>query len=312
MIVLVTVAFLCVGATVLRTPTGATLFSLGFGVLTLGSAFADRRKALLIREAPTAKAAAAAVGLAELSGHVTSDQPTPAPFSTRSCIYWHAWVERRVPAKDNQSEHWIRLGGRRSGPLLPFRLADDSGSIWIWPVGSDLMIEPEIWESHRHAIDSLKESGRALLSELGIAWPASSDPATLRVSELRLEENQVAYVLGTIDERGRLPAGLWDAGYGKRSQVAPPPPDVANTIGAMLGLRQHDDQAPSWTEPPRIGAEQVVVWQGSSNRPFVISDRPEKHVLRTLQKGMYIKSGLGSLMFLGAVYALARIWGASP
>jgi hypothetical protein len=308
-IAIASIALLWVGATVLQTPTGAAVFSLGFGLLMLHGAVSDRRKAHLVSEAPTAKANAAAIGLAELHGRASIDDPTAAPFSNRSCVYWHAWVERRVAATRNESERWARVGGRRSGGLSPFRLTDESGSIWVWPVGSQLIIDPERWESSRHALDVLPRGARDLLGELGVTWPGSRDAEALRVSELRIEQDGMMYVLGTIDERGRLPVGLWESGYGQRGHTKAASPELLETLG-RLKRTPVDDLTPQWTEPPALAAEQVVVWQGTNDRPFVISDRPEKRVLRTLRTGIALKSGIGALMLLGAVYALARIWGA--
>jgi LemA protein len=114
--------------------------ALAIGALCwLAIGLALRARAWRIVDTPISKTCAATIGECEFSGAAQSPSPQTAPGSGIQCA-WYKWKLQHY-IYEGKSSHW------RTEQELEFRqgfwLTDDTGSIWVDPVGADFDGFPE-------------------------------------------------------------------------------------------------------------------------------------------------------------------------
>jgi hypothetical protein len=309
-------------AIVVGNDVSISLLLIGLGATLFRGGLRDVGHRFTIQGTPTAKAASAAIGHAELSGRVACERPTLAAVTGRPCAYWRVEVARYRPSGDDQG--WHTIASRDSRGFAPFALEDESGRIPVWAEGADLLLQADEWESGSET-PALPATAHGLLADLRQDWPPTSEAARIRIRESRLEQGAPLYVLGTLEERGRvampeprpaappttpfglLRSGAWrDPGVLARSRLlgrAHPTTRmiVIGTARLLFGRREQAgaDGATCHAPAPDVPAETVIVWAGREGRPFLVSNTPEGGALSQLRSRVRARLlGGGAIMCL--------------
>jgi len=284
------------------------VFIAGFFAFRHG--FIQYRNRLAVSGTATAKAASAAIGLAELSGRGHAEDVRKAPVTESPCLFWSVEVHQ-----------WQKRGKRRgwhsklqkSFGVETLELEDESGRVLVWTRRAELITVKQVWKSED---GNPPETALKLVAATGLQWPDRSSGYPMKVTEERILANASLYVMGTLSERRQIPdtptsflprllkgwantaPRLDDQSFGAAFRFA--------TQGARRWLaRDLSTLVPKWT-PPSVDPHQVVVWKGDQGRPFIIAGVVEKEALSALSRRawMYILSG-GALM---AGTILVAIW----
>lgn len=290
---------------------GVTMFVGGF------VAYRERRR---IMDTPTATAASAAIGRAELCGVACGDPPEASPVTGKPCAYWEAELWEYRP---NQKNRWV-LAAKEISKARHVWLEDKSGRIPILLHRAKWTLEDEDEFSAKEK--ELPETGHAFLARHQRSW----DPHQFKVKERRLEEGEGMYVLGTlleardvvralIDPRrssrvGRVAGMLGSAGQRlAMKQVYRKGFDALEILGRERTDAMRDalssvahgraeltslDPAqflPAWLKP-----HDVVVWRGAHRDPFHIANCDEVKVTKNLARAARIGViGGGALILIG-------------
>lgn len=145
-----------------------------------------------MKRVPRSKLASAAMGLVEVKGRGTqSAQPKLlSPVGMHPCLYYqYRILERR---QSGRSSEWVEVHKEDSSEI-PFEIEDETGSVWIYPVGS------ELHSSHKAVLHGgqYTVTTRNALERLGrMAWASGSD--RYRLEEEYLAPGDTIYALGTL------------------------------------------------------------------------------------------------------------------
>ncbi|MFN7990829.1 MAG: hypothetical protein U0R44_01585 [Candidatus Micrarchaeia archaeon] len=198
--------------------------------LGLGAIISGAKRYLLyqkIRNTPTSKVEAAAVGLAELSGTTRCDGDMRSPISGVRCGYWRIIAEYYRSGKHGG---WRQFFKSDSGRV--FFLEDETGRMRIDPEGADVdipidrrfegylsgkgmfgmphqQIDPDVMKF----VGSLDQAGQARFN--------SYSKSNVRVSEYYIADGDPLYVLGTVKpiEGGTSSIGYENVSVSKGSDV---------------------------------------------------------------------------------------------
>lgn len=97
-------------------------------------AFRALRKSWTIADVPTSKVKGVFVGLNEVTGVAETPSMLAGYFTKTPCV-WFKWQVDELQLRVRSST-WVRIDG--GGGNQPFILRDDSGAMWVNPVGADL------------------------------------------------------------------------------------------------------------------------------------------------------------------------------
>lgn len=102
-------------------------------------AFISLSRKWRVDDVPTSKVAGAFIGENEVIGVAESDNPLIGVFTGRTCFWYRYKEELRtdtVNTHDDRSGTWTKV---RSGErMIPFRIRDDTGAMWVRPKGAEL------------------------------------------------------------------------------------------------------------------------------------------------------------------------------
>jgi hypothetical protein len=276
---------------------------------------------LAVANTPTAKAGSAALGLVELQGRAVSTAASPAAVTGRPGAWWDVtvcvWSEER-----SGKGHWNQVAARHDGRVDLIELEDDTGRLPVWLPGATLLLDVLSWESGK---DSLPPGGVALLDELGFPWNSGR---RLLVREECLEVDHTLYVLGTLDERRNLrepseatafERGLQQlvSGQWRRTLVGAVPAPLRVIVTVLIGFLGIVTQVGRGGErslrdavvaPPAIAPSALVVWQGRSGRPFLVSNGAEAVALAALRKRSLWTFGAGAALLCYVLYQIVEFF----
>ncbi len=286
------------------------------GWLFVGGFFAFRhgfrlnQSRLAVSGTATAKASAAAIGLAELSGRGYSERTSTAPVSKTSCLFWsvdvHQWQRRSKRRGWHNKLH-------QTFAVDTLELEDDSGRVLVWTRGAELVKVKQIWRSED---GNPPDAGLTLVAATGLQWPDRSSDYPMKITEERILAEAPLYIMGTLAERRQIPdtpTSFVTRLLGRWADTAPRLADqsfsaafqFASQGGRRWLARDLQHVIPRWT-PPAVDPHQVVVWKGDQRRPFIISGLAERDALGALSRRawLYVLGG-GGLM---AGTLLIGIW----
>jgi len=287
-----------------------------FGWLFIGGFFAFRhgfiqyRDRLAMSGTATAKASAAAIGLAELSGSGHAEDVRNAPVSRMPCLFWSVNVQRWE--KGRKSKGWKNKLDNSFG-VETLELEDSSGRVLVWTRGASIIPIKQVWRSED---GEAPEAALTLVKAAGFEWPARTSSNPIRVTEERIPSDAPLYVMGTLAERREIPdkptsfvprlLERWAnaetdwAGHSFFAAFS-----FASQVGRRWLARDLQRSIPRWS-PPNVDRHQVLVWKGTQRRPFIIAGLVEREALSALSRRawMYILGG-GGLM---AGTLLVTIW----
>jgi hypothetical protein len=278
---------------------GAAWFAIGFR---------HYRHRLTIRDTPSARIGAAAIGLIEVSGSVRSDAPDTAPISGTPCVYWRVTIEVK---RDEGSSSVSRTSTPRC-----FEIEDATGRVLIWPWASDLIVtKSQRWEGAAATNLATQVQG----STLQDAMPRPGDGRPI-VTEQRIEIGATVYVIGELSERSRVTKAQT---FGERIKAKLQPqaatgPDArryptgleaakilvlaVGMVVVMLGTGYFSTpRQDAAAEPPAIDGDQLLIWRGAQDRPFIIADSREGIVIDTLTQWTKLALLGGASVMVGTV-----------
>lgn len=273
-----------------------------------------------VANTPTAKASSAVPGLVELEGRAVTEEASAAGVSGTPSVWWDVSIYVECEDGDGNLE-WRQVAARHGGRIDLVEFEDDTGRLPIWLPGAMLLLESAGWESGK---DTLPPRGIALLDELGFPW---NGERKLRVTEECLAANQTLYVLGTLDERRKLPepseAGPIErglqairSGQWRRMLVGAAPAQLRivvavliSYLGMMTQLGRGGERSPRdiVAAPPALAPTALVVWKGRANRPFLVANRPGQTALESLRRRSLWTIGLGAAVLAFTLYELAQL-----
>lgn len=132
-------------------------------------------------------------GPVEIEGIVSSSGKTlTAPFTDTECVVYEYTIEELRRDHDDDGRKWktVDSGGER----VPFRIADDTGSILVEPAGATLRLDSERVFRSREGEESPDAVGGAFSLNLsGVTINAGRDR---RYTERRIDAGERVYVFG--------------------------------------------------------------------------------------------------------------------
>ncbi|WP_218509858.1 hypothetical protein [Variovorax sp. dw_308] len=266
----------------------------------------------------------ARIGLVHIEAPAEAATPTRAAITGRACAWWDVAVWVWYESDSEDSGGWRRVASRHGGSAESIDIGDETGSATVWLNGAELLLELRSWESDtgdKDDKDALPPRGVALLDTLGFPWRGGQ---RLRVTEECVEVGATLYVIGTLDLRRNVPesqAPGWlertvDAirtGAWRRNVVAAAPAPMRVVLAVFIGFidmftgigaARMRPRTSRDGPPPALSPNARMVWKGHGDRPFIVSDRPERGALAALRKRAWITGGIGAAILCFVLYEL--------
>ena len=255
---------------------GQPLLWAGLGV-TLGPYFFWRgfrllQRKRLIMDTPHSTIRAAALGRVQIRGKAVGPYTLVAPLSHADCFYYRLVIESNPQGDLRKSMQEM---------CAPFFLDDGTGTLMIFPRGSELLLPPS--------------SDRSEYGKLALALTRYSEGTPEFAQEYSIKPGDTVFVLGTLQENpwakkdpiaecnelSRIGPGF--AGQGEADLLrreAYPYLDPKLPSGAVVASPNHFD-----LHPP------VIVMQGDG--PFIISTDSQRDLVAklNLKSALYIWGG---------------------
>lgn len=285
-------------------PLVLSLAGVAGGCVLFGYGFRLWHRKRLIEDVPTAKVRSMALGRVEIFGQAREKHLLTAPLTGQPCAFYRYRVEEEVGS--GRHRRW-RTVARGDSSQDPFYVEDETGRVRVDPADATLEIRPDLRNERVRRGDPvfgrLEAQGWARRGWFGSA-------RRVRVSEWRIAPGDPLYVLGVAQERGALAAERRRAVAASLAGLKHDPEAFARLdrdgdghvdgdeweVARQAALSAVDREAP---EDPVVIARAP---EGES--PFVLSDRPERALVRSLawRSGASILGGvalsLGSLAVL--------------
>ncbi len=274
------------------------------------------RDALAVRNTPTSRIGAAAIGLVEIEGQIVCDVPVAAGLSGLPSAWWDARIEAWYEDSDG-SGSWKQVAAFHGGACAVMTVRDDTGSVPVWLRDADLFLDEQSWRSGSEALPA---AGQALVAGAGIDWSGSRD---LRAIEIRMPADAQVHVLGTLDEAGRLSrhresvlstlrrslqSGGWKQSVVDHTpRLARLPLTVALEFFSMFfRLGRSGERATRAVDspPPVLAPDVEVIWKGLSGRPFMVSSTHETAALDRMRQRALWSLFIGAAMMCWVLYEI--------
>lgn len=246
----------------------------GFGLLY--SSYCTYKNFRLIKDIPRSTIRSMAMGIVELHGRVKAAKLLVSPFSKEECVYFKYTIEelRTTGSGKNRSTKWVTI--KRDERYLPFFALDDTGQVLVMPGGADFNIELKheyrqrsgLFGGFKRILDSITNLGE------------QDEDALPDITRYNLEE---------VD-RGKF-LKIYSTGDRRYREYYLMPESRLFVIGtAARDTNEH---------------ERVIIRKGNNNPTFIIADKDEAGILKSLKKGMIIKAFLSIVcVVLGLVVFL--------
>ena len=269
-----------------------------FGGASLVAGFAVLRRKRMIENVPASRIRSVAMGLAELSGAVRQKTAVLAPITGTRCCYFKYTIEKLTGGKNR---HWKVIESGTSNE--PFLLEDPTGRILVDPAGADTV---------------LRMAHRAIQRDGGLFG------AKRRYTEWRLIDGQRIYVLGSVRKQR-------DAAHERRVALTERLRSLKQDPERLSRFDADGDgaiSAPEWERAvaaardgltreeaargPVPQEEDLVIGRGDAETTFVIADRGEKHLVRSLNLQVAVALLLAVLFIVIPTVSLLARAGALP
>ena len=264
---------------------GAFILVGGF-VFVLG--FYKMRQYRIIRDTPRSKVRSMAMGIVEIHGHVEADRLIKSPFSKTDCVYYKYDIKeyRKQSSSKGKSPsyRWVTVssGDRR----VPFFACDETGRALVNPERAeiDVTFKRAYYQQTKGLFGSIASFGKIIKALKNFDL---DNPMDLDVDSLELEpmENRTGFRSTRVGDRKYLEYYI----------------EAGDTL-FVLGTAAHDSEAP----------DKVVIKRGRNEKTFIISDKPEKKVLKKLKTVIIVSFAAGGLFFGVGVVMLFQILNIIP
>jgi hypothetical protein len=291
-------------------PTLAMLAGIAGGCFLFGRGFGVWRRKRTVEDTPRARVRSMALGRVALEGRAGLwARELRAPISGVECCWYRFHVEEE--RRTRKGSKWCTLA-RGDSSDWPFYLEDDTGRVLVQPKGAQMVVSDDLRETN----PDLETGGLgARLSEVGVDTRGFLGIRNrIRVTESRLAQGDIVYVLGVAQTRPAL-RGERRAALQERVTALKRDPE------AMKKLDTDEDgevSADEWevareslvreTESAPVEDRVVVARSPNDQEAFLISDRAEAALARTLgwHAWAYILGGAG-LALIALWHLLDRV-----
>jgi len=278
---------------------GGLLIAGGAALLVYGFVLLHKKRVL--ENVPRSRIRSVAMGFAEITGMTRVRTPVVAPLSGMGCVFYRFLVEEEQ-SDGRGGSSWRRVDGGQSAEW--FVLDDGTGSVVVDPDGA----EADLGRDYLNIDRGPGVFGRRR-----------------RLSEWRLHAGERALVAGTVRP-------LRDAAQERRESVHDRLVALKHDPARLAAFdADHDGRISTeeWGNAVRVVENEVVraaaaaprgpaeddriIARGESERTFVISDKGEEWLVRSLgwKSGLAVLAGAG-IIVAGALALLSRAGAGGP
>jgi hypothetical protein len=253
----------------------------------------------VIEDTPSSRVRSVAMGIAELVGTAREAAPLASPLTQVPCVYYRYKVEEE--RSSGRNKEWVTIEDERS--IQPFYLEDETGRILVIPESAETIL--------RRAFREVRRDGGLL-------------GARRRYTEWRLIPGQRICVVGTV-KRSRDVAGESRAALASRLQALKRDADRLRRFdtdgdGQISGeewdaavASVKDDMArDEMARPASDPEDDRYIGHGSDESTFVIADRGEASLARSLGIRAFAALAFGPLLLVAVAVSLLARSGALP
>ena len=265
------------------------------GLLVFLHGFVCLKRARRIENIPTSRIRSLPMGTVEVSGQALSPAALKTPFTLVDCVWYRFLVEEY--RKSGRRSSYVVVG-RGNSEDIPFYVEDETGKILVDPRGAlvEVKCRRVTYPSREELKLGLIGSGRGSLriTEVFIPWQypvyvigaaqhlktdSGSGPAEIlnRLRELKKSPEKLAAF--DLNRDGRVDTEEWE-----RARAAVELEILAEKLKS----------------PP--AEEQVFIGRGDPEELFLVSDRSERDLLRSLQARALLGILGGGGIILAVVY----------
>lgn len=222
------------------------------------------KKYRLIKDIPRSVIRSLAMGLVEIHGHVKAIELLVAPFSKTECVYYRYIIDELKRHKKGTRWRTVARGTQE----VRFLAEDETGVVTVDPTDADYNVE--IRKEYRHKAGLF--GGFSRMIESLSRWTSGeiADHSAIPMHELdEVDPNKLMKFYSVGDRRYR--------------EYFLSPGDTL----FLMGTAAHDSNEKS----------HVIVRKGENSPVFIIADRDESHMLKTL-RGRFL---LGTILGICAV-----------
>ncbi len=253
---------------------GGIIDAIGIGVFAFG--FNRMHKYQLIQDTPRSNIRSMAKGLVELEGKATASKPIIAHFSQTPCVYYRYTIEeyQEKVSKDSKgnsttTREWVSVASDEQ--RTPFTLADSTGTVPIEPGGSECNVSLKKQFIQRARI------GLSITQIINtIKNNSSTATATTQLGLIPLEST-------TLFEN----------------------PQIGDRKYSEYYIEQHAPVFVIGTATITPAGTQVKKSENEST--FIISDKSEKELLKSLKWQMLSFFAIGGLLVIGGVLIMVLL-----
>ena len=265
------------------------MFFLGVGAFFWG--FMRLRRKRLIENIPTSTVRGLAMGLVELSGIAKRDKLLRSPLTYTECVMYRYLIERYRSSGKSGSWVTVAQGGSLS---LPFVLSDDTGSIPVFPKGSELIL-PVDFEFTTGWGKSLPANLENFLVSNSIRHRGFLGSSRMRFKEWYIRPEEKVYVLGVAKKTRESHAKDYTQELAQRIRQFKDDPEKMKEVDLNKDGEISQEEwhiAVSSIEKQLLEEEaksiqgqdvaDVVIAKGDTEKTFIISDYSQKELVQKL------------------------------
>ena len=246
------------------------------------------RTCRIIRDTPRSKIRSMAMGIVEIHGNVEADQLIKSPFSKTDCVYykWEIKEYRKSGSSSGKRStyQWVGVGSGENS--VPFFAKDDTGRALVNPEKAEFVVSYKkvYYQKGQGLLASLKSIPKIVES---IKNFDPTNPTNLVV------DGEPLVPLASGGSIGSVKVG--DRKYYEHYVV---PGDTL----FVLGKAANDSSAP----------DNVVIRRGKNEKTFIISDTPEKTVLKNLTTKVWASIIIGGIFLAVGIIMFLMNTGVIP
>ena len=186
-------------------PVSLLSFAIGAvaGLYWLVKGFRLLRRKRLILNTPTSTVQNAAMGLAEISGWVTSPYVMLSPLDRTECYYY-----RSVAWQQDGSGKWVKVAEETLN--VPFYIDDNTGKVLVDPRGAQIELHCDLQQEYHRSLSSSGPQMPGSIAEFLVRYDVDPDKH-VKVEEYSIKPKTSLFVMGTLCQNPGLDVSLTPA-----------------------------------------------------------------------------------------------------
>ncbi len=236
-----------------------------------------------IENTPTSAVRSMPMGLVELHGVASLEEPLTGPFTGKPVAFWKVTVEEY--RRSGRHSRWVTRH-KASSADEPFHLEDETGRVLILPDGAETHLPTDYREKYSGGSLPLLVETYLRERNIGLGWFGAFK--RLRFTERHIEVGQPFYVHGLAQERPDLRRRQRDRANEILRDVKEDPEAIdaldTNRDGRVDDLEWEQARQDAVTQAHSESAsDRVVIAKGGPRDLFLVSDRSEHELVRRLR-----------------------------